>query len=73
MAGSLVDLQTAFSLVDIVMACMTILNLVAISALFPKVVFLLEDYKAQLRQHRTPEFHRTIMDEEDAVKLEAWE
>ena len=73
MAGSLVDLQTAFSLVDIVMACMTILNLVAISALFPKVVFLLEDYKTQLRQHRTPEFHRTIMDEEDAVKLEAWE
>jgi len=70
--GSLVDLQTAFSFVDIVMALMTVTNLIAISALFPKVVFLLENYKEQLRQHRTPEFHRDMM-REDADKIECWD
>ncbi len=70
MAGSLVDLQTAFAIVDIVMALMTITNLVAISALFPKVVYLLEDYKEQLRRYNTPEFHRSQMPED---KLECWE
>ncbi|MCR5313846.1 MAG: alanine:cation symporter family protein [Bacteroidaceae bacterium] len=72
MLGALVDLQTAFIFVDLCMAMMTITNLVAISALFPKVVYLLEDYKSQLRQHKEPEFHRSQMMEE-ADKLEAWE
>lgn len=70
MAGSLVDLQTAFAIVDIVMALMTITNLVAISALFPKVVYLLEDYKEQLRRYNTPEFHRSQMPEDN---IECWE
>ncbi len=69
MLGSLVDIQTAFSLVDICMGLLTITNLVAIAALFPKVVYLLEDYKSQLRQGREPEFHRSQMPDEE---LECW-
>ena len=69
MVGALVDIQTAFSLVDICMALITITNLIAISALFPKVVYLLEDYKSQLRQGREPEFHRSQMPED---KIECW-
>lgn len=72
MVGSLVDLQTAFSVVDLAMALMTILNLVAITALFPKVRFLLDDYKSQLHKHHLPHFHRDRMPEE-SDKLEAWD
>ena len=72
MVGSLVDLQTAFSFVDLAMALMTILNLVAITALFPKVRFLLDDYKSQLHKHHLPHFHRDRMPEE-SDKLEAWD
>ncbi len=73
MTGSLVDLQTAFSLVDICMAFMTITNLIAIGALFPKVVVLLENYKRQLRQHTAPEFHKNDMDEDDRQNIECWD
>lgn len=69
MLGSLVDIQTAFSLVDICMGLLTITNLVAIAALFPKVVYLLEDYKRQLRNGVEPEFHRSQMPDEE---LECW-
>ena len=69
MVGALVDIQTAFSLVDICMALITITNLVAISALFPKVVYLLEDYKSQLRQGREPEFHHSQMPDDE---IECW-
>ena len=70
MLGALVDIQTAFSLVDICMGLLTITNLVAIAALFPKVVYLLEDYKRQLRNGVEPEFHRSQMPDE---QLECWE
>ncbi|MBP5478352.1 MAG: alanine:cation symporter family protein, partial [Bacteroidaceae bacterium] len=69
MLGSLVDIQTAFSLVDICMGLLTITNLVAIAALFPKVVYLLEDYKRQLRNGVEPEFNRSQMPDEE---LECW-
>ena len=69
MLGALVDIQTAFSLVDICMGLLTITNLVAIAALFPKVVYLLEDYKRQLRNGVEPEFNRSQMPDEE---LECW-
>ena len=69
MLGSLVDIQTAFSLVDICMGLLTITNLVAIAVLVPKVVYLLEYYKRQLRNGVEPEFHRSQMQDEE---LECW-
>lgn len=61
MLGALMDLQTAFSFVDIVMGLMTILNLIAIWLLFPKVKRLLNHYEQQKREHHEPTFHRADM------------
>lgn len=71
MAGAMMDLQTAFSFVDIVMGLMTILNLVAILMLFPQVRKLLLHYEKEKREGREPTFHRSDMPEiEDRV--ECW-
>lgn len=72
MIGALIDLQTAFSFVDIVMGLMTILNLVAIFMLFPQVKKLLNHYEQQKKNHHEPTFHRSDMPElED--KIECWD
>lgn len=72
MIGALIDLQTAFSFVDIVMGLMTILNLVAIFMLFPHVKKLLNHYEQQKKNHHEPTFHRSDMPElED--KIECWD
>ncbi len=72
MLGALVELQTAFSMVDIVMGLMTITNLVAIILLSPKVFRLLNHYLEQKKQGKNPVFHRAEMPEiEDDI--ECWE
>lgn len=72
MLGALVDLQTAFSFVDIVMGLMTILNLIAILLLSRYAFRLLRHYEQQKRQGKDPEFHRTDLPE-ITDKLECWE
>lgn len=72
MLGALVDLQTAFSFVDIVMGLMTILNLIAILLLSRHAFRLLRHYEEQKRQGKDPEFHRTDLPEITG-KLECWE
>ena len=62
MSGALMDLQTAFSFVDIVMGLMTILNLIAILLLSPKAVKLLRHYEEQKRQGVEPTFRATDID-----------
>lgn len=72
MLGALMDLQTAFSFVDIVMGLMTILNLIAILLLFPQVRKLLLHYEKDKREGREPTFHRSDIPEIEG-KLECWE
>lgn len=72
LAGAFMTLQTAFTLVDIVMGLMTITNLVAIVLLFPKVRLLLDDYKRQRREGKNPTFDKTILDPDTQRDLEAW-
>lgn len=72
MIGALIDLQTAFSFVDIVMGLMTILNLIAIWLLFPQVKRLLNHYEQQKKEQHEPTFHRSDMpDIED--RIQCWE
>lgn len=73
MLGALVSLQTAFSLVDIVMGLMTITNLVAIVLLSPKVFRLLDHYLEQRKQGKDPEFHRSDLSDDEAKDIECWE
>lgn len=72
MAGALVSLQEAWSIVDLAMGVMTIVNLVAVIQLSPKAFVLLKDYLSQRRAGRDPQFHRSMMP--DAEKdIACWE
>ncbi|MGM9737213.1 MAG: alanine/glycine:cation symporter family protein [Candidatus Cryptobacteroides sp.] len=71
-AGSMMTLQQAWSIVDIAMGLMTIVNLAAIIQLAPKVFALLDNYMAQRREGRDPEFHRSMMPDSEA-DIECWE
>lgn len=70
--GALVSLQTAWSMVDIMMGLMTLVNLVAILLLSGKVFALLRNYIAQKREGKEPEFHRHMMPDIEK-DLECWE
>lgn len=69
--GSVMALQTAWSIVDISMGLMTIVNLIAIVLLSGKVWKLLADYSAQKRAGRDPLFTRDSMPE-IADDLDGW-
>jgi len=72
LVGGIVTLQTAWSLVDLAMGLMTIVNLIAIVWLCPKVVKLFEDYFRQRSEGKEPEFHREMMPD-DIKDIECWE
>ena len=63
MIGATVTLQTAWCLVDLAMGFMTLVNLVAIIQLSPKVFRLLNNYIEQRRNHQDPQFKRSMMPE----------
>lgn len=73
LAGSLMELQTAWSLVDISMALLTVCNLAALLILSPQAFKLLKDYRAQKKAGiKEPEFRKDSMPE-IADKLEGWD
>ena len=71
-AGALMTLQQAWSIVDISMGVMTIVNLAAIVELSPKAFYLLDNYMRQRKAGRDPEFRRSMMPE-DEKDIECWE
>lgn len=73
LAGAFMTLQTTFCIVDFMMGLMTICNLIAITLLSKKTFVLLEDYKAQRKAGKDPEFHKSILSPEDAADIECWE
>lgn len=72
MIGATVTLQTAWCLVDLAMGLMTLVNLVAIIQLSPKVFLLLDNYIEQRRNHQDPQFKRSMMPEIEK-DVECWE
>lgn len=72
MLGALMDLQTAFSFVDIVMGLMTILNLIAIWLLFPQVKRLLRHYEQQKHDRHEPTFRRSDLPDLEE-RIECWD
>lgn len=73
LAGAFMTLQTAFTIVDIVMGLMTITNLIAIFLLFPRVHTLLRDYLAQRHAGRDPRFSKSIFDADTQRDITAWD
>lgn len=70
--GSILNLQDIWIIVDFFQGTMTILSLIALVWLSPKVFFLLRDYLAKLKEGKDPEFHKSEMKEVEA-DLDAWD
>ncbi|MCH5169248.1 MAG: alanine:cation symporter family protein [Prevotellaceae bacterium] len=70
LAGGFMTLQQAWSIVDLAMALMTILNLVAVCMLSRYAFRLLKDFREQRKQGKDPVFNPGIFPEAD---LEGWE
>ena len=63
-------LQQTWSIVDLAMAFMTILNLIAVVMLSKYSFRLLQDYQKQRKEGKDPVFHKEMFPEAD---LEAWD
>lgn len=71
-AGALMTLQTAWSIVDIFMGLMTICNMIAITLLSEKAIKLLKDYKKQRKAGLDPVFKKSSLSPEEAQDIECW-
>lgn len=72
MLGSMITLQAAWNIVDLAMGLMTVVNLIAIFMLCPKVFALLRNYMEQRRAGKDPQFKRSMMPEIER-DIECWE
>ncbi len=70
MWGSIATLQIVWTLADIFMGIMALINLVAISLLYKVAVEALKDYRRQKEEGKDPVFHRDIL--EDSSGVEYW-
>ena len=68
--GGYMTLQQTWSIVDMAMALMTTLNLIAVVWLSKYVFRLLQDYLKQRKEGKEPLFHKDLFPDAD---LEAWE
>jgi len=68
--GGYMTLQQAWSIVDLAMALMTILNLIAVVCLSKYAFRLLQDFRKQRKEGKEPVFHKEMFPEAD---LEAWD
>jgi AGCS family alanine or glycine:cation symporter len=68
--GGFMTLKQAWSIVDLAMAFMTILNLIAVVLLSKYSFRLLQDYRKQRKEGKEPVFHKDLFPDAD---LEAWE
>ena len=73
MAGVLVTLQTAWSFADLAMGAMTLVNLIAIIQLSPRVFLLLRDYRKQRSCGHDPHFSKSSLPPHIARDVECWE
>ena len=70
--GALIELQTAWAMVDFTMALMTLCNLIALLLLSNQAFVLLKDYRRQKKEgKKEPEFDKSILPD-IASKLESW-
>ena len=68
--GGFMTLQETWSIVDLAMALMTILNLIAVVLLSKYAFRLLQDFQKQRKEGKKPVFHKDLFPDAD---LEAWE
>ncbi|MBD3107323.1 alanine:cation symporter family protein [Bacillus sp. AGMB 02131] len=69
--GAVANLGVVWTLADIFMGVMALINLVAIFLLYKVVLVALKDYKEQRKQGKDPVFSRDVL--EDASGVECWD
>ena len=67
--GGIITLQQAWSVIDLMMAIIVIINLIAVLRLSKYVYRLKDDYFKQKREGKDPTFHRAQFPE---LEIEAW-
>ncbi len=70
--GGVMSLDDIWTLIDLCMCTIVILNVYSILRLSPKVTFLWKNYKAQLCEGKEPVFKKEMMPSEDAKDIESW-
>jgi len=70
--GGVMSLDNIWTLIDLCMCTIVVLNVYSILRLSPKVTFLWKNYKEQLLQGKEPVFHKEMMSEKDAEDVESW-
>ncbi|MBR6169587.1 MAG: alanine:cation symporter family protein [Bacteroidaceae bacterium] len=68
--GGFMTLQQTWSIVDLAMALMTILNLIAVVLLSKYAFRLLQDFQKQRKEGKEPVFHKDLFPDAD---LEGWD
>ena len=68
--GAVANLGVVWTLADIFMGIMALINLVAIFLLYKVVITALEDYRKQRKQGKNPVFNKNIL--EDASGIDCW-
>ncbi|CEI81059.1 sodium:alanine symporter [Oceanobacillus oncorhynchi subsp. incaldanensis] len=69
--GTLASFGLVWSLADVTMALLALINLYAISVLFKKANILLKDYMRQRKEGKDPVFYKDTLD--DQTGIECWE
>ena len=69
--GAIANLGIVWTLADIFMGIMALINLVAIFLLYKVAIVALRDYKEQRKQGKDPVFSRDVL--EDASGVECWD
>lgn len=69
--GGIMSLEHIWSLIDLCMCSIVILNVYSILRLSPKVIALWKNYTAQLSQGKDPIFHSSMMPADEA-SIKAW-
>lgn len=72
LAGGYLTLQQAWCIVDLAMALMTILNLIAVVLLSKYAFALFRNYTKQRKEGKDPEFHRSMLPEAER-DVECWD
>ncbi|MBT2600295.1 MULTISPECIES: alanine/glycine:cation symporter family protein [Oceanobacillus] len=69
--GTLASFDMVWSLADVTMALLALINLYAITVLFKKANILLKDYVKQRKQGKDPVFYKDTLD--DQTGIECWD
>ncbi|WP_019241399.1 amino acid carrier protein [Bacillus massilioanorexius] len=66
--GAVANLSVVWTLADVFMSVMALINLVAIALLYKVAIRALQDYRAQRKQGKDPIFNRDVLDDTSGVE-----